>query len=306
MYLLGIILITIGLSALLTRKGGERFNQAIEVGNSISLNVKTSSGNIDISKSNSGELRIDTDVKVRSFIPFEAGRITKRIKNNPPIEQNGNQVTIGDMSKYRFGPSLFRSISIDYDIKTPFETEVELRSSSGNQTVKDIAGPITSNLSSGNINLKNILEDIKADLSSGNLTIDEAEGNLNITLSSGDIKLNDITGNITTKQSSGNTNLNDVTGRLNLTTSSGNITLDSDLVNNTDWTFKTTSGNVVLDLPNDADSNVDINITSGDIDFGGFDFTGEESNRKAVGTIGKATSSNDLKINTTSGDVRFN
>jgi len=306
MYWLGVILITIGLSVLLTRKDNQYFDHNLNVDGSVLLNVKTSSGNIDISKRDGDKVEIRTDVKVRSFVPFEAGRITRRIKRNPPIEQNGNEIVIGDMSKYRFGPSFFRSISIDYDIETPFDSELKLRSSSGNQSVENIAGPITAKVSSGNIDLTNILENIEAELSSGNLTIDEADGNLSITLSSGDIKLNDIAGSITSKQSSGNTTIKDIVGSLNITTSSGNIKLDSDIANNADWSFKATSGDVDLDIPNDADFNIDINVTSGNIHYGSFNFTGEDTGRNVIGTIGDGNSSNTVKINTTSGDIRFN
>ena len=305
-YLLGIILITIGLSAFITRNGKQNFDHNMNVSEAITLNVRTSSGDIDIRNSESNELQIRTNVKVRSFIPFEAGRITKRIKENPPVEQNGSQITVGDLSKYRFGPSLFRFINIDYDIETPFETRLELRSSSGNQTVEDITGPVTAKASSGNITLNNIVENIEADLSSGNLTINETDGTLDISLSSGNIKLTDISGSIRSKQSSGNITLKDVKDNLDLTVSSGNINLDSDLPTGVNWTFKATSGDVELDLPNDANFKTEINVTSGNIYYGSFDFTGEETSRKTSGIIGNGTGSSTLNINTTSGDVHFN
>jgi len=308
MYLLGIVLITIGLSAMITRKADQRFDHSIDAGDAISLNVRTSSGNINISNSNSNTLNIDTEVKVRSIVPFEAGRISKSIKRNPPIEQNGNQITIGDMSKYKFGPSFFRSITIDYDIETPYETELELRSSSGNQTVNNITGPITTKASSGNITLSEVSEDIDAELSSGNLIVKEAEGALEINLSSGNVELNDIAGNISSKQSSGNITLQDVASNLDLTVSSGNIILTSDIASNATWNFKASSGDIELDVPDDADFNIDSSVTSGNISFGNFDFRGEESDRKAIGTIGSVgsdTSSSNLNIDTTSGDIRF-
>lgn len=304
-YWLGIILITIGLSTLLTRKHNQTFDKTLDVGNSISLNVTTSSGNIDIQKSDSNKLKIDTEVKVRSFIPFEARRITNRIKRNPPVEQNGDSIVIGDMSNYRFGPSLLRSISIDYDIETPYETELTLRSSSGNQTVEDIAGPISAKVSSGNIDIESIDGDIGADLSSGNLSIEDINGDLNIKLSSGEVKLSNIIGRIVSEQSSGNATLKDVSKEINIKTSSGNIKLDSDLPQNTDWTLKSSSGNIILDIPDDEDFNIDASVTSGDIDLGNLEFVGEESAKKAIGTIG-TNSSNRLNINTTSGNIRFN
>ena len=206
------------------------------------------------------------------------------------------------------------------DIKTEnMSADLNLRSSSGNITVKNIKGKLKMKTEFGDQSLDEITGDIWLNSSSGDIKIKQLKGNANVTSSFGHQKFEFITGdiisvassgNITIKQlkgkvstkssfgrqvymdiegdissrvSSGDIEINGAKGTLDLETSFGNITgKNVRLINSSEFT--TSSGNIHVDLLNEMkELRFDLRSSSGNLMVHKGDFQNQSDNKLNIG-----------------------
>ncbi len=172
-------------------------------------------------------------------------------------------------------------------LSVPESVNIYIENSTGNITVSNIDGndfSVTS--STGDIKLENINCDAYAKSTTGDIEFIDINGDITAKSSTGSIELTDISGNITAESSTGNQTYNniegnikaesttgkkvlkDVSGILYLESSTGRI--DGDNINLTDDSyFKTSTGDINLDLNNDMDDfSFNMNSSTGDISIG--------------------------------------
>ncbi len=158
------------------------------------------------------------------------------------------------------------------DITIPKNTEVMANNSSGDLKVKNLDGKsISLRASSGDVDAENLVGDLEITASSGDLTVDGLKGNLSGRTSSGSQEFRNVAGNISTVASSGDIEIEKSNGKIDAVASSGRISLkdtegfatiktssgDIDgknvmLTESSD--FKTTSGDIDVDLKNEIES----------------------------------------------------
>src|SRR5690348_3368782 len=102
------------------------FQRTLHVTGSVDLQVETGSGSISVRPGNSNSVQITGHIQASEwFGGGNAEERVKRIQNNPPIQQSGNDIRIGHVDD----PELRHNISISYEVIVPANTQ--LRSSSG-------------------------------------------------------------------------------------------------------------------------------------------------------------------------------
>ncbi len=158
------------------------------------------------------------------------------------------------------------------DISIPKNAEVNGATSSGDLKVRNLDGKsISLRASSGDVDAENLVGDLDITASSGDLTVEGLKGDLSSRTSSGSQEFRNITGDITTVASSGDIEIEKSNGKIDALASSGRISLrdtkgfatiktssgDIDgknvmLTESSD--FKTTSGDIDIDLKNDIES----------------------------------------------------
>ena len=74
------------------------FQRTLRVTGSVNLDVATGSGTIEVRTGSSNEVRITGRIRVHDWFGGNADDKIKRLENNPPIEQNGNDIRIGHIT----------------------------------------------------------------------------------------------------------------------------------------------------------------------------------------------------------------
>jgi DUF4097 and DUF4098 domain-containing protein YvlB len=175
------------------------FERNLTVNGHVELQVATGSGHIHITKG-SGD-RVHISGRVKSNWGGSEQKV-QEIANNPPIEQTGNIIRIGQRHEN------YRNISIDYDIEAPANSFLEANSGSGDinddgvgENAKlgtgsgtihatGLQGGFIANTGSGNIYAEQIGQgDVKAQTGSGNVELKNLKGSLHAGTGSGDIKV---------------------------------------------------------------------------------------------------------------------
>jgi lia operon protein LiaG len=148
------------------------------------------------------------------------------------------------------------------------------------------------------------LNELTLDIGSGNVNIDHLEVNeFTHDGSSGNVKIDTLkTKSSTFDLSSGNLEVNHFTGALKADLSSGRFSMQMDKLNDS-IEIDLSSGNVNLDLPDNADFNLDGEVSSGNIS-NDFPLTTNESDKKSLkGTHG--TGKNQINVSVSSGNIHI-
>jgi hypothetical protein len=221
------------------------FDRTLNVSAQPDLYVSNGSGDITIHPGEGNAIHIVGHVHAGWAIFGDVETRIKRVVEDPPITQSGNEVHIGEVHDH----DLFNNISIDYDISVPPAVALNLHSGSGDIKVSQVGRFLTASTGSGNITATGTHGSAEAASGSGDIKLDlEGSGDVKARTGSGNIHIEGLNGALSAKSGSGDL---DAKGRL-----TGPATLSSG------------SGNIKLHLTPDAHFNLEASTGSGDIHIG--------------------------------------
>lgn len=261
-------------------KGG--FTKTLTVSGPADVDVTTGSGNITVTTGNSSSVSIRATISAtdRWFgnDGISAAEKVKRIESNPPVEQNGNLITIGKITDRE----LRNNVSITYDITLPATSKLRAQTGSGDVDVIGVNGTVKLNTGSGNITARQLGDETRVSTGSGDIKLNSVKGRVYASAGSGNVQAcgvaggfygqtgsGDITyeqtapGTATAKTGSGNIVLRNVKGGLEAHTGSGDIEADGDV--KADWQAESGSGNISLQLPKGSAFTLDARSSSGTV-----------------------------------------
>ena len=258
------------------------FDRELAVSGPVQLEVQSGSGDIQVRTGNDGSVHVHGRVRASSnFLSFSGGSVADRIhkiETDPPIEQSGNTIVVGERDRIRG----WDGISISYEITVPATTRVKANSGSGDLTIGEIAGPVSVSTGSGDIRVSRIADAVQARSGSGGIEVDGARsivantgsGNVRASAVRGDVEARSGSGDISVAQeAAGQVNIGTGSGDVTLTgargavrahTSSGDVTIEG--VPAAEWEISASSGDVRLRLPAAAAFDLNAHTGSGHID----------------------------------------
>lgn len=258
------------------------FDRTLKVTGPVDLTVRTGSGSIDVHRGPAQVVTIHGRIRANAgwFSGDVADRV-KKIEANPPIEQDGNVIRIGqDTDSW-----LLRNISISYEITVPQDTKLEAHSGSGSQTVQGVKGPVDVKAGSGGIHLTDIGSDAQASTGSGSVEVSNVQGAVRASAGSGSIRAYGVSGgfrghagsgnvefrgagagNVDAETGSGHIRVEGVKGTLRAETGSGGIEADGQPTGT--WDLQSGSGSVRVRVPQDAAFEIYAHTGSGGISLG--------------------------------------
>jgi DUF4097 and DUF4098 domain-containing protein YvlB len=192
------------------------FERNLTVNGHVELAVSTGSGHIHITHGTANRVHIVG--KVKSNWGSNDQKV-QEIANNPPIEQTGNIIRIGQRHEN------YHNISIEYDIEAPANSFLEANSGSGDIKDDGVGENAKLGTGSGSINAIGLQNGFIVNTGSGNIYAEQT--------GQGDVKA---------QTGSGNVELKGVHGSLHAGTGSGDIKVTG--TPTSDWKLGTGSGSV--------------------------------------------------------------
>ena len=254
------------------------FERTLKVNGPVDLTVISGSGDITIHTGNSDTVQISAKIHASNSWLFGGSAEDRihRIEQNPPIEQQGNIIHIGQAQDHE----LFRNISIDYDLSVPPQTRLNSQTGSGDQVINGLQLPLNARTGSGNVTIDNLGADahitsgsgdlkigsvkgaLTATTGSGNIHADGVAGEISANTGSGDVEMRQVAaGNVKVGTGSGNIKLHGIKGGLQAQAGSGDIQADGEPTSN--WRLGAGSGNITLKMPSQASFDIDARTSSG-------------------------------------------
>jgi DUF4097 and DUF4098 domain-containing protein YvlB len=256
------------------------FHRTLKVTGSVNLQIETGSGSIHVRNGSSNEVTVTGHIRTNNWFSSVGEDAVKRIEDNPPIQQSGNDIRIGHIDD----PELKRGISISYDVVAPADTQLHSSTGSGSQDVAGLAGPVDANTGSGSVRASDIGSGLRAHTGSGSIEIDDVKGAVFARTGSGSITARGVAGgfdgetgsghlrleqvsqgSVRAETGSGGLELRNVHGSLQAQAGSGNIQADGDPTGA--WTVHTGSGSVALRFPQNASFDLNAHTGSGSINL---------------------------------------
>ncbi|HEX8817637.1 MAG TPA: DUF4097 family beta strand repeat-containing protein [Terriglobales bacterium] len=272
----GLIITATALPALASSEGS--FQRTLQVSGPVNLDVQTGSGDIQIHGGSSGQVQVNARIKVSNWFGSDNDERVRRIEQNPPIQQSGNDIRIGHIDD----PDLRHNISISYDISVPADSQVHAHSGSGEQRISGVTGGVEVDAGSGDLKIDNVGGRVRAHTGSGAITLDHVQGSVHAEAGSGDIRGNDIAGGfeahtgsgqievsqsapgaVSVETGSGNVEVRGIRGSLDASTGSGDVRVEGEPTGG--WTIHTSSGGVQLKIGSGTGFDVDARTSSGSI-----------------------------------------
>ena len=243
---------------------------------------------------------------------------------------DGSSVQIGHFGN----PNLTRGISISYEIIAPPDAQMRSETSSGEQTIEGIQGPLDASSGSGNLQISHINGDTHVSSGSGDVSLRDIRGSVHVKAGTGTIRaatinrakpssskkkfaltLTDNPGQTVAVlladslnagmeiiTGSGDVEVDDLAGSLEVTTGSGAIRVSGNPT--ADWHLDTGSGMVRMQVPESANFALAAHTSSGSIETADtIAIRGDRSPHDLRGQVGKGGPTVELK--TGSGNIEI-
>ena len=300
------------------------FTRTLKVTGNVDLEVSTGAGNITVKSGDNTDVYISAKIRANngggwfgSGSGLSAEEKVKRIEANPPIEQNGNTISIGHIEDRE----LRQNVSISYEITVPAETKTRTQTGSGDQTIQDINGPLRAQTGSGNVHVSKIGSETRVSTGSGDVRIDDIKGRVYANTGSGSVEARGVSGgfsaetgsgdvtleqaspgDVVAKTGSGSVKLKNVRGAVEARTGSGEVEVNGDPTG--EWEIHTGSGSITLQVPSQIGFDLDARSSSGSVTVNRpVTVQGTMRRNRIQGKIGSGGVL--LSLETGSGDIRL-
>ena len=237
------------------------FDRTLSVNGPVTLRVSTGSGYIRVSPGSDNQVHIVGHVKGNNgWLGWSSDDAVAKVAANPPIDQAGNIIRIGDDHGSDWG----HHVSIDYEITTPAHTMLVAESGSGDLQISSIEGTVKAHTGSGSIHADKLGAGSKLETGSGSIDANNLMGSATLQTGSGEIRAQlGSAGDVVAGTGSGDIKLENVQGAVKAETGSGTLEISGQPT--APWKLETGSGGINLRLGNNAHFTLDASTGSGSV-----------------------------------------
>jgi Putative adhesin len=237
------------------------FDRTLSVNGPVTLRVSTGSGSIRVSPGSDNQVHIVGHVKSNnSWWGGSSDDAVAKVAANPPIDQAGNIIRVGD----DHGNDWAHHVSIDYEITTPAHTMLVAESGSGDLQVSNIDGTVKAHTGSGSIHADKLGSGSRLETGSGTIDANNLMGSTTLQTGSGEIHAQlGSPGDVVAGTGSGDIKLENVQGAVKAETGSGSLEISGQPT--APWKLETGSGEISLRLGNNAHFTLDAETGSGSV-----------------------------------------
>ena len=292
------------------------FDRTLSVSGPIRLELNNTSGDVSITGSADGKVHIHGTARA-SGIGFEnPDKRLSALLANPPIEQHGATIRIGEEMRR------LRNVSVSYMIEVPHETEITSRVLSGAQDIQNVRGPVKAEAASGSIHAShidqltqlstlsgtiradNIGDDIRANSASGSVTVSDIKGDIRISALSGSTQITKPGGRVDASTASGSVDVEGATSDVKAHAASGRVNVQGNPGASSYWDLKTASGSVQLGVPANASFHLAAEAISGEIKADIPIMVEEQGKHSLRARVGSGNGGR-VEVHTVSGEIRL-
>ena len=276
------------------------FDRTLTVNGPVTLHVSTGAGYIHVSPGSDSQVHIVGHVKSsgNSWFGGSSDDAVSRVASNPPINQAGNIIRVGEGSD-----DSMRHVSIDYEITTPANTMLTAESGSGDLQLSNLNGTVQAHTGSGSIHADKLGAGSRLETGSGSIEATNLMGSTTLQTGSGEVRAElGSAGDVVAGTGSGSIKLTNVQGGIKAETGSGTLEISGQPTS--PWKLETGSGDVSLQVGSGARFTLDAQTGSGSVKTDlPLTMRGSLDKHHVTGTVNGGGPT--IKAETGSGDIRI-
>src|ERR1700723_2713196 len=237
------------------------FDRTLTVNGPVTLHVSTGAGYIHVSPGSDNQVHIVGHVKGSNswWGGGSSDDAVSRVANNPPINQAGNIIRVGEGSD-----DSMRHVSIDYEITTPANTMLAAESGSGDLQLSNLNGTVQAHTGSGSIRADKLGAGSRLETGSGSIEATHLMGSATLQTGSGEVRAElGSAGDVVAGTGSGSIKLTNVQGGIKAETGSGSLEISGQPTS--PWKLETGSGDISLQVGSNAHFTLDAQTGSGSV-----------------------------------------
>ena len=250
------------------------FDRTLTVSSSPTVSVTTGSGYIHLRAGSDSQVHVAAHLHAGGggswFGGGGSGDVQSRLQdivNNPPIQQSGDSIQIGE----RHSGESYRNISIDYEITLPRGSKIDASTGSGDIETQDVGAGLKADSGSGSVRARSVHGPAMLQTGSGDIELEESgQGEVRAQTGSGSIRIREINGALRAQTGSGDIEVTGhIIGESKLETGSGSVRLT--LGNSAGYTLDATtgSGTIRTQAPIQMSGNINSHHVNGTVNGGG-------------------------------------
>jgi DUF4097 and DUF4098 domain-containing protein YvlB len=292
------------------------FDRTLSVSGPIRLELNNTSGDVSITGSADGKVHVHGDARASGFGFESPDKRMSELLANPPVEQHGDTIRIGEEMRR------LRNVSVSYMIEVPHDTEISSAVLSGTQTIQDVRGPVKAEAASGSIRVShierqtqlstlsgsiradNIGEDIRAKSASGSVSVSNVKGDVRISALSSSTQILKPGGRVEASTASGSVDVEGATSDVKAHAASGRVNVQGNPGASSYWDLKTASGSVQLNVPANASFHLAAEAVSGEIKTDMPIVVEEQGKHSLRARVGSGNGGR-IEVHTVSGEIRL-
>jgi DUF4097 and DUF4098 domain-containing protein YvlB len=287
---LSLLVLTVDALPLLAADTGT-FDRTLKVSGQVSLDLRSGTGNIKVHTGAGDSVHVAATIRATdSWFGLSAREKIQKLQSHPPVEQNGNLITIGKIED----SDLRNNVSVDYDVTVPAQTQLTSRNGTGSQNISGLNLAMKVSSGTGEVTIDHAGAGVAASSGTGSIhltgikgaaEVSTGTGEVKATGVAGDLKIHTGTGSIVVEDSSSGTieartgtgtiKLRGVKGALRIHTGNGEISVEGEP--KASWELAAGNGGIGLRFPPAASFNLDARSQRGTVTV----------NRKTDGSIAK-------------------
>ena len=162
------------------------FDRTLAVSGPVELDIRSGAGGVRIHAGPVGAVHVVARLRAYRGGTADTTARIRRIEANPPVEQHGNTIRIGQV----VDNDLYHDVAIEYDLTVPAATSVRSVVGSGGQTIHGpLQGRLDLTAGSGGIRIEDTAGDVQVSAGSGGLRLTGIRGALRARAGSGAIRI---------------------------------------------------------------------------------------------------------------------
>ena len=272
-------------------------HETFEVRGGGTLRIYDIRGDVEIESWNKNRVEVIEFKRMDVSTKDEAETVLRRLQTR--YEQRGNTIEIA--GEHRRGDW----VKSNFEIKVPKDFDVDIETSAGDLSIRELAGDVRLKTSGGEIRLTDIDGAVDAKTSGGDIIVINSTDRVTLKTSGGELELQNIGGPVIARTSGGDIKLTSSEGRVDLHTSGGDIEIRDA---GGDVKAHTSGGEIDIDNTKGA---VEIHTSGGDLELrnigGSLDAStsgGDIRGRSIDGRADVSTSGGSIDLEDVNGGVR--
>jgi hypothetical protein len=268
-----------GASAFAADNTAESFiRKSFTVGPGGKLTIRADRGSIDVKTAATDKVEIEVTRE-----PGRGAAADILEKHQVTFNQDGNDVTVEAQMPGVKNWGRGNNLKVHYDVIVPAKYNVNLKSSGGSISVKDlegeartetsggslkfgqIKGSVHGHTSGGSINVNGATQDVEIETSGGSISVGDTGGNVMAKTSGGSIHVGDVKGAVTAETSGGGIEVNGASGAVNAHTSGGPIRAAITQQPSGPCTFETSGGGIEVKMASNVAIDLDAQTSGGSV-----------------------------------------